>query len=413
MIKKLFLAIALLLLAVNTSLAQSNSAYTRFGIGDVEFSTSARKIGIGQLAVSVIDDNSISTLNPAAWYKFKGTRFSVDLSYTGLFISDNNSSSFYSETDFKGFSFGFPVSEDYGIGVATGLIPYSRVSYKAKEIVSGSESYTADYEGKGGLSQIFIGTSVLLPGEISIGATLDYYFGNLSYKTDINFVNQTTFPSQFEKLQKSTGFGSTVGILTPDLISVFGIGGVVSNLRLGASVKIIPEMDTDILLISRSVTIEDTLFNNRTTMIVPQRVSAGLSFNLFSNYLLTMDYAFQPWSEYKLANNTQNVLRDMHKISTGFEYKPGQILGASVWEQIIWRAGLSFEKTQYLINNQGIDQFSIFGGLSFPLGLENSIDIALQYSTRGTTDFGLLKEQIIKLNFGISFGEIWFLRYDY
>jgi hypothetical protein len=83
----------------------------------------------------------------------------------------------------------------------------------------------------------------------------------------------------------------------------------------------------------------------------------------------------------------------MHKISTGFEYKPGQIIGASVWEQIIWRAGLSYEKTQYLINNQGIDQYSVFGGFSFPLGIENSIDIAVQYSMRGTTDSGLLKEE--------------------
>lgn len=411
--KRIFITFILIILGVVNSYSQSNSSYTRFGLGDVEHSTSARKIGIGQLGISVIDDNSISTLNPATWYKMKGTRFSVDLSYIGLMVSDDNNSSFYSETDFKGFTFGFPISEDYGIGLATGLIPYSRVSYKAQQKVSGNEPFTADYEGKGGLSEIFIGTSVLLPGNFSIGATLDYYFGSFSYITDLSFENTSRFPAQFEKLHKATGFGTTVGILSPDISSVFGLPEIINNLRLGASIKIIPEMDTDTLLISRSVTIEDTIINNRTTMEIPQRISAGLSFNLYTNYLITFDYAFQEWSTFKIGNQTQNVLRDLHKISTGFEYKPIHFPGASVWEQIIWRAGLSFEKTQYLIKNKGIDQFSVFGGLSFPLGIENSIDVAVQYSMRGTTDSGLLRENIIKLNLGISFGEVWFLRFEY
>ncbi len=411
--KRNILVVVFMLFACINSYSQSNSTYTRFGIGDVEHSASARKIAMGQLGIAVVDDNSISTLNPATWYKMKGTRFGVNLSYSGLLISDDNTSSFYSETEFKGFTFGFPISKDYGIGLATGLIPFSRISYKAQELISGSEPYYVNYEGKGGLSEIFIGTSVLLPANIAFGATLDYYFGNLSYKTKLDFVDQTRYPAEFEKLYKGTGFGTTIGLLSPDLSMVFGENSVISNLRFGSALKLIPEMDMDTLYISRSNTVEDTLLTAKTTMNIPYRITTGISFNLFSTYLVSLDYSFQPWSEYKLANQTQNVLRDMHKISTGFEYKPGQIIGATVWEQMIWRAGLSYEKTQYLINNQGIDQYSVFGGFSFPLGIENSIDIAVQYSMRGTTDSGLLRENIIKLNLGISFGEIWFLRFEH
>lgn len=404
----------LFVILLNVSLySQSNSTYTRFGIGDVEHSTSARLAGVGQLGIAVIDDNTISSLNPASWYKLKGTRFGVDLSYTGLILSDGNESSFYSETDFKGFTFGFPVSEDYGIGIAAGLIPYSRVSYKVNQSITGEDPYTVNFEGKGGMSELFIGSSVLLPGKIAFGAALDYYFGNISYLTNIQFSDPSKFPAEFEKLNKATGFGATLGLLTPDISGLFGQGSSISNLHLGVGVKIIPEMDADTLYISRSFTIVDTMIRARTTMKIPYRLTTGLGFNLFSNYRMNFDYSFQPWSEYELADKKQNFLRDMHKISTGFEYKPGQIIGASAWEQIIWRAGLSYEKTQYIIYNEGIDQFSIFGGFSFPLGIENSIDVAVQYSMRGTNNSGLLKENIIKVNFGISFGEIWFLRYDY
>lgn len=410
-IKNILLSLLVLLVSINI-FSQSSSTYTRFGIGDLEHSTSARKIGIGQLGVSVVDDNSLSTINPAAWFNMKGTRFGVDISYNGLFISDENNSSFYTETDFKGFTFGFPISNEYGIGLATGLIPYSRVSYKVNESFSGNDPFNINLEGKGGLSELFIGTSVLLPGNIAFGATLDYYFGNISYITKVEFSDPAKFPAQFEKLNKASGFGSTVGIILPDLSGIFGDKEFISNFHFGAALKYIPEMDADTLYIARSFTAEDTVKRANTTMYVPYRLTTGLSFNIYSNYLLSLDYSYQPWSEYKLANQTQNFLKDMHKFSTGFEYKPGQIIGASVWEQIIWRAGLSYEKTQYLINNNEIDQYSVFGGFSFPLGIENSIDIAVQYSMRGTTDSGLLKEDIIKLNLGISFGEIWFLRFD-
>lgn len=413
MTKTNILTVAIVLLISVPLFSQSNSSYTRFGIGDLDHSVSTRKIAMGQLGVSVIDDNSISAINPASWYKMKGTRFGVDIAYNGLTITDDNGSSFYSETEFKGFNFGFPVSEDYGIGVAMGLIPYSRISYKASEFVDAADPYEVSYEGKGGLSEIFIGTSLLLPGEIAFGATLDYYFGNLSYLTSLSFLDQTRYPAEFEKLNKATGFGTTLGLLSPDLSGVFGESSSITNLRIGSAVKLIPEMDVDTLYISRSSAIEDTLYSAKTTMKIPYRITTGLSFNLFSNYLISFDYSYQPWSEYKFGNQSQSVLRDLHKISTGFEYKPGQVPGSSTFEQIIWRAGLSYEKTQYLINNEGIDQYSVFGGFSFPLGIENSIDIAVQYSMRGTTDSGLLKENIIKLNLGISFGEIWFLRFDY
>ena len=77
---------------------------------------------------------------------------------------------------------------------------------------------------------------------------------------------------------------------------------------------------------------------------------------------------------------------------------------------IIWRAGLSFEQTQYLVNNEGINQYSISGGFSLPVSTANTLDLGLQYAIRGTTDPGLYKENILKLYFTISLGDIWFIR---
>ncbi len=87
-------------------------------------------------------------------------------------------------------------------------------------------------------------------------------------------------------------------------------------------------------------------------------------------------------------------------------------MGMTTWEQIVWRFGLSYEQTQYIFNGQGINSYSAFGGFSYPLGVDNTIDFAVEYSNRGTTDFNLLNENSIRVYLGLSFGELWFLRAD-
>ena len=76
------------------------------------------------------------------------------------------------------------------------------------------------------------------------------------------------------------------------------------------------------------------------------------------------------------------------------------------------RLGLTYEQTQYNINGQGINEYSVMGGFSIPLSYENTLDVGLEYTIRGTKDFNLFQEKIIKLTAGISLGELWFIRSD-
>jgi hypothetical protein len=114
-------------------------------------------------------------------------------------------------------------------------------------------------------------------------------------------------------------------------------------------------------------------------------------------------------SKYSFNEIKESNLRDIHKLSAAFEYKAKRAPAMTTVDLIIWRFGLGYEQTQYIFNGQGINQYSTYAGLSYPLGIDNTIDLAIQYSMRGTTDFGLLKEHGVKLYVGLSFGELWFL----
>jgi hypothetical protein len=396
--------------------AQSGSVYSRYGVGEMEYGYSAKMISIGDIGTTQLDPDHLTITNPASWSALDRTRIEFGFGYKGVLLSDKTQSNFTSETEFKGFTFGFPVSRDYGIGFVAGLVPYSRVSYKAVEQVPTSvnqiPSYKITYEGKGGLSKLFAGTSVMLPLGFLGGVTLDYYFGNQNYYSSIEFDNTTKFiNTNYQNDRNSTGFGTTVGIISSNLANDFNLG-FFNDLRLGFSLNYIGELNTDTLLTSTSAFLVDTIAIASTKTKIPVRFNGGISFVFDQSYNISLDLMYQPMSEYSFNYLNDKNLRNAAKYSAAFEYKPKKSMGMSYWEQIIWRFGLSYEQTQYRFNGQGIDQFATFAGFSYPLGVDNSIDFAVEYSRKGTTENNLLNENSIRVYFGLSFGELWFLRLD-
>lgn len=408
--KQIILSAFLVLLLIPEVYSQSSSPYSRIGIGDMLYAQSARKLGMGQLGTADAERNFISFYNPAALYQLKRTRIEFNLNYHGSFLSGDNVSAYYAKAEFGGFSIAFPISERYGIGAAVGLTPYTNVSYDVESSsLSSIGNYITAYKGKGGLSKLFVGSSYKLPFDLSIGATLDYYFGNIDYTSSITFPDQSNADAEYTNEYRPKGIGSTAGLLSPDLAAAFGMNGI-TNFRLGLSYNYVSDLRTDTVLTSRSTLGTDTVTTGIVDMKIPGRVSAGLSFVVNNKYLLTLDYAFQAWEKYTFNNKVSGNLRNSSKMSAGFEYTPQTSLGTSFWEQIIWRAGLSFEQTQYLVNNKGVNQYSVSGGFSLPLSTANTLDLGLQYAIRGTNDPGLYKENILKAYLTISLGDIWFIR---
>jgi hypothetical protein len=362
-----------------------------------------------------LNQDFVEILNPASWTTLELTRIEFSLVLNGVQLSDNSNSALYTDGEFKGFTFAFPISKKLGIGFASGLLPYSRISYNVVESNTADEThisdYTETYEGDGGLSRLFMGASVKIPFEWIFGATLEYYFGKRTYSSTINFDDQSFLPAEYELDYRSTGFGTTVGLISQNFASLFNSESI-SNLRIGVSVNLLSDLDTDTSLTINPTTFADTVFSGKTQMNVPMRITAGLTFQLSNAYSFNLDYIYQPWSEYSIGGITSSFLRDVNKIGFGFEYKPVSGIGRTSWELIMWRTGVSYEQTQYIINGTGINQISVFAGLTFPLGFGDSLDLGLEFSQRGTLDSNLIEENFFRINIGLSFGELWFQRVE-
>jgi hypothetical protein len=411
--KLLSVIIISLITLIQTAVAQQGSVYTRYGLGDVVSSYSARRLGMGQLGTSVADEDFIGTLNPAGWNMLKMTRVEFGMAYNGLFVSaDNYQKKYYASSQVTGFTMAFPVSTVYGIGMALGIIPVTNINYQVTSHETDPNalvgSYDLTYKGSGGLSKIFVGSSYRLPFDLSIGASFDYYFGNLNYSSSVIFSGSNNFTAAYTQTYKPKALGTTIGLISPDLLKE--TPSFFSDLHVGVSANLIFNSSVDSLLTAASYVRTDTVNFSTLDMKIPSRINFGASVILNKRFLVTVDYSFQSWKDFYINNIKSAYLRNLMMFSTGFEYRAPKELGSSFLNLIILRGGISIEQTQYIINNIGINQYSVYGGCSLPLSMGNTIDIGLQYSIRGHVDNSLVKENNLKLAVGISLGDIWFLR---
>lgn len=415
MIKKFLVSgLTILTLTAGVSFSQTQSVLNRFGIGNLEYSYSARKAGMAESGISVEDRDYLSGVNPASWNLLNSSRFEFGTIFNGLYVKDNTDNRFYSKGYFSGFSFGVPVYSELGISIAGGISPYSTVGYETKAVVpsTGSGSavipeYTLINSGEGGLSRIFLGASYRFNGIASLGASFEYYFGNIGYKREIDFGGTGT-NSKFTKTYKTKGLGTTLGLITTDLSKDLIKIANVTGIKFGTAFSYIGHLNTDSILISNSTLFADTNAYGSGKIQIPFRLTAGLSFIYDEKYLFSVDFMHQNWSNYKVDDLPDANLASVSRVSLGAEYRVAADGGN--WDRMIYRAGLSFGTSPFKVNNNQLTEFGLYAGTSVALARDNYLDLGIQYMRRGNVTDTFIQEDLIKLSLGLSLGEIWFVR---
>jgi len=406
----------LLLASVLPLKGQVNSPYSRYGVGDPSYSYSARRAGMGSLGTAVDDNTFISMLNPAAWHSINLTRIELSSYFDGNFISSSSNKNFYSGGYFSGFTFAFPVSKPYGIAVAMGLIPLTKVAYQSKvssyDPITQAENYASTYSGDGGISKIFLGTSYTLPFDFSLGASLDYNFGTLNYSSKLEFPDHSNANSSFKMEYRVKGLGGTFGLISSNLNESILKSDALQDLRLGASFSFSTNVTADTSFTKYGTYVSDTLSQGIAPMQLPPRLTVGFAARVNPRTQVFVDFLHQNWASLSISGFKNGDMQNVSRLSFGVEYK-NSTQSYTISDLIIWRAGLSFGNSPYKINGTSINEYEASAGVSLPFSRENYLDLSLQFISRGTNTTGLLKENILRLGATLSLGELWFVRQDY
>ncbi|MEW6653242.1 MAG: hypothetical protein AB1394_07205 [Bacteroidota bacterium] len=398
----------------NVLLASGGSVYTRIGLGELTYNFSARRFALGELGFSIADRDYLSYTNPASWNQLLLTRFETGFMVNSVKQTTAAASVFNSNSYYTGLMFGFPIDRKNGISFAAGIVPYSNVAYEliASESNPLVDPHKTTYKGDGGIFKLFFGTSYRLPFGLSLGASFDYFNGKINNTTSVAFGDTSTFHNAtFLREFSYHGIGATFGMISNDLSSLFG-ENVFKDFRIGLSYSPQINLSSDTTITFSSLVGDSEFKSGALKTKLPHRLGIGASFKITDNYLFTLDYMTQSMSRLEWGSEKSSQLQDISKYSFGVEYTPSYD-AVGFLKQLSLRGGISYEKTPYVFGGTTIDQLSIYCGLSIPLKFEysfNSLDIGFQYGRRGTTENKLIREDLFKVNFSLSFGELWFIQ---
>lgn len=383
------------------------SAYSIFGIGELNYYTSTRTYSMGIQGISLFG-NYLNNLNPATLTKMRSTLISVNANYGFLKSSNVNSQTEVSNGNVMGFNIGIPFDQVRGWVMSLGFNPMSLSNYKIKVLGNtGYQPYTQTYAGKGSVSRISAGMSYNLFRQISLGLEYNYSFGEINRQNFINFANSgysnSNIRNQFD-YRRSFLKGGVIFEMGRILKSIS-----LTNLSIGFVFQSGFNMTASEDGIFGSSIGADTVNLNSGTVNIPDSYGIGIS-NIFSQkYLVSGDVLFQDWSKYRIFNQSNPDFQQSIRAGLGFEIIPNPDK-AGFWQILTYRFGGFYEVGNFKIAGQSVNSYGLRAGVNIPISNYNSIDFGLGYSIRGESTNQMIKEEFFNLTAGVNFGELWFLR---
>lgn len=437
----------------------TESPYSRYAIGDLQYNGFARQIAMGGIGAALNSGSYINFDNPASFAHIHITTF--ETAVRGDIIRFSNSEK--SQTNKGGtlgyLALGFPVINGTWSS-SVGLIPYSNTGYDLKdagEIYNPADSITYPYDilykGNGNLSRIYFGNGIApffrsvdrfhrsqkyqdllaandtlqiqkiehrkkIMRNFSLGANVSYLFGTLSKSRKIEFSSAASLFNT--AITDQTAYG--------DIYLNYGLqysytckNNLKLNVGLAGSASSKISGTKDVIWYNYTTTafetedIRDTVYYNanlKGKTLIPQNWLAGFVLQKGEKWLAGADFSMQDWSKYE-SFGVKEKLANSYKFSAGGQYVP-------VEGRLNYRAGLKYAKTYLDLKSTSVNDMSVSVGMGIPLRLsqierrvaENRpmIHFTIEAGQRGTIENSLIKEQYLRLYFGLTLNELWFIK---
>lgn len=425
---KIITVIASLFIGSQTVNAQTTDAlgayspYSMFGLGEIEKPGTAYSRGMGGIGISMRDNRFINYINPAAISARDTLAFMLDfgVAQKNNYLSDANATSAYNTFNMLNFIVTFPIYRKSAFII--GIVPFSNTGYKFESIEQNPDlvAQMGDIKyqqyGTGGISQLFVGASMVFAKNFSVGAEFLYYFGS------INRQNNTLFSTSANNNSIQTGWDY-------DVRSYSGKFGIQyeqplknnSFLSFGATYRLGSNLQGDITNYNYSIsqgggrdTISFGTYQD-TKIRIASEIGVGISYKKKDKWSIGFDYLRQDWNktEFKETSRIFSPLAS-ESFKAGFEIIPNRYDSRYYLKRVTYRGGAYFDRSYVSINGHQINDCGITFGASFPIfRWYNAIGVAVEIGQRGTQKNNLVRENYVNFIVNISLHDIWFQKYKY
>jgi len=430
-----------------TLFAQSNSPYSRYGLGDLSPRSNINTRGMGSISAGYADILSVNSNNPASYSQFQTfieqrskkvaqgrVVFDVGINMENRTLIQPNNANKFTSSDllFSHLQVGLPITRHWGM--AFGIRPISRVGYLINDTAQVRDANTnqpienavTQFRGSGGAYLPTIGTGVSVKN-FSIGFNAGYLFGNRENTTLRSLINDSLlYYSSEHSITTSYGHlffnaGIQYAITLKD-----DKKGNNTILRLGLDGNLQQNLNASRDVLNQTFTRGsageelriDSVFQNtgdKGTIVYPASYTAGFVLqNVKTNgsgWLIGADLTKNKWSQYRFYGQTDDV-KDNWMLNVGGQVSPRP--KENYFSRVAYRFGF-FTGPDYVVVQNKLPQVGMSFGLGLPLPNYNRlsqsqytlVNIALEYGKRGN-DNNLLKENLFRLSIGVNFTDLWF-----
>ena len=421
--KKYFFSLLVLIALSTAAFGQAaRTPFSTFGIGVPYGNALIQNQGMGGIGVSQPQYWTINNQNPALLVFNYYTSFQAGMLVESRTLKSDSTKQKSTNGNLNYLVIAFPVKPGKW-ATSFGLMPYTNVNYKlvypdfVVDNTSGAviDTVGVSEQGSGGINQLYWSNGIRLHDNWSVGVRASYLFG--SAKIDYsNFlpqnssaqvpfliaVNEQTYVRDFQFTGGLSFSQDSIGKNDNFRISA----GLVYNFSADLRTKkttLVERRDTN----GTPVT-SDTLINNNNSVKVPSGIIAGVSLSKGTRWSIGLEFATQDWSEFKSVREEDEGLDKAWRYAAGGEFTPDQTSN-NYLKRVTYRAGFSYEKQPFLVNNNQLKDRGINFGFSLPAG-RSSLDWGFRYGKLGDKTKNVLEESYYKIYFGISFNDQWFIR---
>jgi hypothetical protein len=419
MIKKIIVSFSLLLSLVSFAQEGTSSPYSFYGIGDVRFKGTIENTSMGGMSV-IPDSIHMNIVNPAMYSSLKLTTYAIGGTFSVNKLKTDSQSEKAQRTALDYLAIGIPLKK---LGIGFGLIPYSSVGYNIKSSSTDLNSIRTDSynKGDGGVNKVFLGFGYQITKDLSIGADAQYNFGQINTqnisilydsngspiqnatkelnKSNANGVNFNTGISFKTKINKKLTLFSS-GTFTPE-----------SNLNLG-NTRTISLVQTISGVVGDPVDITVP----STKLKLPSKITFGIGVGDVKKWSIGTEVTLQNSSNFgnRFSDISNVTYQNASKFTVGGYFIPNYKSFSKYFSRIVYRGGFRYENTGLVINNTPIKDGALTLGLGMPLkGAFSNVNIGFELGERGTKSAGLVSEQYMNFNIGLSLNDRWFVKRKY
>lgn len=387
---------------------QVSSLLSNIGLGTTFSEATIAEKAQGDL--SVVGNNNFEVLtftNPALLSDLQFTSFGLAFQVQSADVSTPDANFKSSNTTLSNLSFGVPLGRKGGL--ALGLRVHSAVGYE----VNTDNFYNY---GSGTVNQMYAGLGYEVFKNFSLGLQANVYFGEITKKQAFKNVQKATVYDQTYNVKGlATKIGAQYRInISEKVMAQVGAYGVIGHqLTATGTARFYEAIQTN----ENSFSMIDTPINSNLSGTQENSFKSVLGFGLgtYNNWFAGLSYENQAATEYsgnvfnQGFSNNELSFESRSKFSLGGYIIPKRYALKNYFNRVAYRAGLKYENTGIVLNNESLKNVGMSFGVGLPIGKRISYaNFTLEVGKLGDFSKNKYEEKYINVGVNFSLSDKWF-----